>query len=157
MVEIGVDLRYTLQVGWDVEQAFAMVSDVPGSAANFPGLERLDDLGDGVYRWNMRPFEFSRFRHQVRYAARYTSDAAAGTVIWTTEGSDGNTRADGIWRVVPDGDGARLSFENHLAVMLPVPRLVARAARKVVPSVMDKQTRKYLERIAQKMGGRLVG
>jgi carbon monoxide dehydrogenase subunit G len=156
VVEVEVDLRYTLKVGWDSKRAFTMVSDIPGSASNFPGLERLDDLGDGVYRWNMRPFELSRFKHQVRYAARYTSDAAAGTVIWTTVGGDGNTRADGIWRVVPDGEGSRLSFENRLAVTIPVPRLVARAARKVVPGIMAKQTRKYLERIAQKMDGSLL-
>jgi len=156
VVEVEVSLRYTLDVGWGVQQAFALVSDVPESAVNFPGLERLDDLGDGVYRWNMRPFEVSKFRHQVRYAARYISDENAGTVVWTTVGTDGNTRADGAWRVSPRGQGARLIFENRMAVMLPIPRLVARPARKVVPSIMNKQTRKYLGRIAEKMDGKLL-
>jgi len=157
LVEVEVSLHYTLEVGWDVDRAFALVADVPESAGNFPGLERLDDLGDGVYRWNMRPFEVSKFRHQVRYAARYVSDPGARTVVWTTVGSDGNTQADGAWRVSPSGSGARLTFENRLAVRLPIPRLIARPARKVVPGIMDKQTRKYLDRIAQKMDGRLVG
>lgn len=156
MVEVGVSLSYTLQVAWDVQQAFTLVSDVPESAANFPGLQRLDDLGDGVYRWNMRPIQVSKFSHQVNYAARYTSDVDAGTVVWTTVGSDGNTRADGAWRVSPNGSGTRLTFENRLAVMLPIPRLVARPAKKIVPGIMDKQTRKYLGRMAEKMDGRLL-
>ncbi len=157
MVEVEVNLRYTLEVGWDFERAFGLVSDVPKSASNFPGLERLDDLGDGVYRWNMRPIEVSKFRHQARYSARYVSDEAAGTVLWTTVGTDGNTRADGAWRVSPSDAGTRLSFDNRLAVMLPVPRLMARPTRKLVPGIMDKQTRKYLSRIAEKMEGRLLG
>lgn len=156
MVEVGVSLSYTLQVAWDVQQAFGLVSDVPQSASNFPGLERLDDLGDGVYRWNMRPIQVSKFSHQVNYAARYVGDPAAGTVVWTTVGTDGNTRADGAWRVTASGSGSRLVFENRLAVMLPIPRLVARPAKKVVPGIMDKQTRKYLTRMAQKMDGRLL-
>ena len=156
MVEVGVSLSYTLQVAWDVQQAFELVSDVPKSAANFPGLERLDDLGDGVYRWNMRPIQVSKFSHQVNYSARYISDVGAGSVVWTTVGTDGNTRADGAWRVSANGSGSRLTFENRLAVMLPIPRLVARPAKKIVPGIMDKQTRKYLTRMAEKMDGQLL-
>ncbi len=156
MVEVGVSLSYTLQVAWDVQRAFELVSDVPKSASNFPGLQRLDDLGDGVYRWNMRPIQVGKFSHQVNYAARYISDLDAGTVIWTTVGSEGNTRADGAWRVSASGSGSRLTFENSLAVMLPIPRLVARPAKKIVPGIMDKQTRKYLARMAEKMDGRLL-
>jgi carbon monoxide dehydrogenase subunit G len=157
VVEVEVSLQHSLMVDWGVAEAFALVSDVPMSSSHFPGLERLDDLGDGVYRWNMRAFELGKFRHQVRYAARYISDVDAGTVTWSTVGSDGNTRADGQWRVSTSGTQTKLIFFNHLAVQLPVPRLVARPARKLVPGIMEKQTKKYLERIAAKMDGRLNG
>jgi hypothetical protein len=83
-------------------------------------------------------------------------DVVAGTVVWTTVGSDGNTRADGAWRVEAQGSGSRLHFENSLSVRLPIPRLVARPARKIVPKLMRKETRRYLDRIADKMGGRVT-
>ena len=157
MVEVEVNLGYTLEVSWDVEQAFALVADVPFSAGHFPGLERLDDLGDGVYRWNMRAFEVGKVRHQVCYAARYVSDPGPYTVTWHTVGTDSNTRADGSWHVTPHGDGAQLRFENRLTVRLAIPRLVARPAKKVVLAIMEKQTQRYLERIAGRMDGRLLG
>jgi len=156
VVEVEVSFCYTLQVGWDVRRAFALVADVPLSAGHFPGLQRLDDLGDGIYRWNMQPLEFGKFAHQVRYSARYVADAEADTVVWDTVGADGNTRADGSWRIKPLDGGAELTFQNRLAVQLPIPRLMARPARKVVPGIMDKQTRTYLTAIAQKMDGTLV-
>ena len=156
MVEVQVDLRHTLVVGWNVAQAHELVSDVPRSAGHFPGLERLDDLGDSVYRWNMKTFQVSKFRHQVSYAARYVSDPDQRTVVWTTVGSDNNTVADGQWRVVPEGTGARLEFENRLTVRLPVPRLAGRVVKGLVPRITEKETRTYLERIAATMDGRLV-
>ncbi len=155
MVEVQVDLRYTLRVGWDADQALALVADVPKSASHFPGLERLDELGDGVYRWNMKTFQVSKFRHQVCYAAKYVSEPSARTVVWTTVGSDNNTVANGQWRVVPEGSGARLDFENRLTVMLPVPRLAARVVKNLVPKMTDRETRIYLERIAATMDGRI--
>ena len=156
MVEVAVSIRHTLSVGWDADQALELVADVPKSAAHFPGLERLDDLGDGVYRWNMKPFQVSKFRHQVCYSAKYVSDPTSRTVVWTTVGQDNNTIANGKWTVVPEGTGARLEFENRLIVRLPIPRLASRVVKGIVPKMTDKETRIYLERISATMDGRLV-
>jgi carbon monoxide dehydrogenase subunit G len=156
MVEVKIDLRHTLQVGWDPVQALELVSNVPKSAAHFPGLQRLDELGGGVFRWNMNPFQISKFRHQVRYAALYITDTTQGTVIWTTEGTDNNTTADGKWTVIAHEGGSKLSFENRLHVRLPIPRLTGRIAKTLVPKIADKEHRIYLERIAATMDGHLL-
>jgi carbon monoxide dehydrogenase subunit G len=157
VVEVKVEIEYVLEVAWSPEQALDLVADVPRSAAFFPGLEGLDDLGDGLYRWNMRKFELGSFQHGVRYAARYVTDQATRTVRWTTEPGDNNTIADGAWTVEPRGSGSRLVFRNSLVVSVPVPRLMARLARKSVPGITHKQVRTYLDRIATEMGGRRVG
>jgi carbon monoxide dehydrogenase subunit G len=156
VVEVTVNIRRTLSVGWDADRALALVADVPKSAAHFPGLERLDDLGDGVFRWNMNPFQVSKFRHQVRYSAQYITDTTNRIVVWNTIGQDNNTTADGRWTVVSEGTGTRLEFENRLVVRMPVPRLASRVVKALVPKITDRETRIYLERIAATMDGKLV-
>ncbi len=157
MIAVSVPLRRELEVAWDVEQAYGLVADVPLSAGHFPGLKGLDDLGDGAWRWRLDEFEVGRFKIDAGYAARYTCDPVARTVRWTTVEPAGNVRADGSWTVTPRGSGARLVFENKLQVSLELPRLAQGLVGKIVPAVYQRQTATYLERIAQRMGGRLLG
>ena len=69
MLEFSVHHVYTLAVPCDVGQAFDLVADVPLSAGHFPGLERLDDLGEGLYRWNMLSFEVGKISFPPRALA----------------------------------------------------------------------------------------
>jgi hypothetical protein len=156
VVEVAVNHIYTLAVSWDADRAFELVADVPLSAGHFPGLEQLDDLGEGVYRWNMRGFEVGKVNYQVQYTARYVSEPGPRTVVWSTVGPDSNTRADGAWHVTTDGEGAQLRFENRLLIRLAIPRLLARPAQKVVLTIMERQHETYLTRIAQRMDGQLL-
>lgn len=156
MAEVQVNIRRTLRVNWSPEQAFEMVADVPRSAAHFPGLERLEDLGDGVYRWHLSTFKVGKITFPVSYAARYVPDPEAGTVTWSTVDGSKNTRADGKWVVTPDGDGALLEFHNHVVVVIPVPRLLARMTNKIARNLTEKQIGAYLQRISRAMDGEVL-
>ena len=156
MPEIEVPIRRTLEVAWSPKEAFDLVADVPRSASHFPGLKKLEELGDGVYRWHLSSFQVGRFTFPVQYAARYVSDASAQTVTWSTAGPMDNTRSDGEWRVTPLGEGARLEFTNRLVVALPVPRLMLRPARRLAREMTERQLGSYLERMARKMNGRVT-
>jgi len=156
MPEIEVPIRRTLEVGWSPQEAFELVADVPRSASHFPGLKKLEDLGDGVYRWHLSSFQVGRFTFPVQYAARYVSDASAQTVTWSTAGSMDNTRSDGEWRITPRGEGSRLEFTNRLVVALPVPRLMLRPARRLAREMTERQLGSYLDRMARKMNGRVT-
>ncbi len=156
MAEVTVKIRRTLRVNWSPEQAFEMVADVPRSASHFPGLERLEDKGDGIYRWHLASFKVGKFTFPVSYAARYIPDPDAGTVTWSTDAGSKNTRADGQWVVTPDGDGTRLEFQNRLVVVLPVPRMIARMANKIARDMTEKQIGAYLKRISRAMDGEVL-
>ena len=157
MVDLNVTLERTLEVKWSRDDAFGLVADVPRSAAHFPGLRGLDDLGDGVYRWRLDSFRVGKFGFDVGYAARYVPDAEAGTVVWTTQPGGGNTRADGSWKVSElPGGGARLIFVNSIAVSVPLPRLMARLGRKALEEMSHRQVESYLRGIARTMEGRLL-
>ncbi len=149
-------IQRTLEVKWSRDEAYALVADVPRSAAHFPGLKGLDDLGDDVYRWRMESLSVGKLGFDVGYAARYVRDPAAGTVVWTTEPGSGNTLADGTWTVTESPEGARLVFDNTIGVSVPVPRLMVRVARKALVQMCSRQVSTYLRAIAKTMDGRLI-
>ncbi len=157
MVELRIPCAHAVDVAWDRDRAYALVADVPLSASHFPGLRSLDDLGGGVYRWNLQRYEVGKYTLDAAYSALYACDAAAGTVQWRTIEPIGTVRADGNWRVEARGDGARLHFDNLVQLRLPLPRLAAPLARRVVPGIYDRQVRDYVGAIAARMGGRLEG
>ncbi len=157
MVDLNVTLQRTLEVKWSRDDAYALVADVPRSAAHFPGLRGLDDLGDGVYRWRLESFKVGKFGFDVGYAARYVGDPEAGTVVWTTQPGSGNTRADGQWTVTATADGgARLVFDNTIHVSVPLPRLMAKLGKKALAEMSHRQVDSYLRAIAKTMDGRLI-
>jgi len=156
MAEVEVNIRRTLKVSWPPDRAFELVADVPRSASHFPGLEKLEDLGDGVYRWHLSSFKVGKIKFPVSYSARYVSNPDNSTVTWSTQAGSKNTRADGEWQVHPDGEGTRLEFRNRLVVVLPVPRLMMRMANKVARDMTEKQIGAYLGRISRAMEGQVV-
>ncbi len=155
MIEVQSISRGVLEVAWSPSRAYALVADVPLSASHYPGLTRLDDLGDATYRWHLSRYEVAGHSLDVGYTARYICDPGARHVTWRSELSDrDNVAASGFWRVAPLADGARLDFETALHARVPVPRLVGRLARRTVDAVFQRQIETYLDAIAQRMGGR---
>jgi carbon monoxide dehydrogenase subunit G len=156
MAELTVTVQRSLEVKWARADAFALVADVPRSAAHFPGLRGLDDLGGGVFRWRLESFRIGKFGFDVGYTALYTPDVEAGTVLWKTQPGGGNTRADGAWTVTASGDGARLTFDNTITITAKMPRLMVGAANRALKEVSRRKVDTYLRRISKTMNGRLL-
>ena len=52
-MNVKIDLGYEFDVKANASDVFAVLSDVPTSASFFPKVDKLVDLGNGVYRWEM--------------------------------------------------------------------------------------------------------
>lgn len=149
-------LERTLDVAWPRDRAYELVADVPRSAGHFPGLQGIDDLGGGVFRWRLGTIKLPGFGFDAGYTAQYTFDEAAGTVVWASVPGAGNVQEEGSWLVEAAGDRTRLRFRSTLTVDVAVPRLVERVVKKAAPGVTHKLMLGYLERIAKTMGGRVA-
>src|SRR5674476_1214819 len=50
---------------------------------SFPKVDKLTDLGDGIYKWEMEKVGTAQVNIQTVYASRYVSSKSKGTVVWT--------------------------------------------------------------------------
>ena len=66
-VTVSIDLGYEFEVKASAKDVFDVLSDVPTSASFFPKVNKLVDLGDNVYRWEMEKVGTSQVDIQTIY------------------------------------------------------------------------------------------
>ena len=69
-VTVHIDLGYEFDVKAKYDDVFAVLSDVPASVSHFPKVEKLTDMGDGVYKWEMEKVGTAQVNIQTVYASR---------------------------------------------------------------------------------------
>lgn len=143
--KVSVTLNKKFNVGASIDKTFALLANVPESASHYPGVEKLNDQGDGVYEWIMEEIGAAGFSHQVIYASKYVSDEAAGTISWTPVG--GNSDISGSWALAADGDGTSCTFNVNADLDVPVPRLLKGMVKPVVEQQFGSQTDIYIENL----------
>ena len=79
-VSVNIDLGYEFEVKAKADDVFAVLSDVPTSVSHFPKVEKLTDMGGGVYKWEMQKVGTAQVNIQTIYASKYTADRAKGAV-----------------------------------------------------------------------------
>ncbi len=52
-VTVNIDLGYEFDVKAKAADVFEVLSDVPTSVSHFPKVDKLTDMGDGVFKWEM--------------------------------------------------------------------------------------------------------
>jgi carbon monoxide dehydrogenase subunit G len=153
-VSVKIDLGYEFEVRAKFDEVFALLSDVPASVANFPKVDKLTDLGDGVYQWEMQKVGTAQVNIQTVYASKYVSDKAKGTVKWTPVKGVGNALVGGSWKIV-DNKGKSTKCELQIAgtVDVPLPGLMKMVVEPVVASEFEKLVDKYIANLIKRFGG----
>ena len=59
-INVDIDLAYEFEVKAKAAEVFAVLSDVPTSVSHFPKVDKLTDMGDGVYKWEMKKWGLRR-------------------------------------------------------------------------------------------------
>lgn len=130
-------------------RVFALLADVPASASHFPHVDRLVDLGGGVYRWELHKLGAEPVIIQTVYAAKYLSDRKALQVRWTPVAGIGNARIEGIWtlRSQRKTTQARLQLKGEIDV--PLPGLMKALVVPVVVHENERLVQQYLHNLAE--------
>jgi hypothetical protein len=127
---------------------------VPGSVAHFPKVEKLTDLGDGVYRWEMQKVGTAQVNIQTIYASKYTSDPAKGSVKWTPVKGIGNAQVGGSWKITDNkGKSTQLVLKIDGTVDVPVPGLMKMVVEPIVASEFEGLVDKYIANLIKTFGG----
>lgn len=152
---VDIDVGYEFSVKAPLKEVFAVLSDVPSSAAFFPKLEQLLDLGDGVYRWEMEKVGLSQIHPQTVYASRYVSDRKKGSVVWTPVKGAGNALVGGSWKLVNQKGGTALELKIHGTQDIALPAMMKGVMLPLVQSEFEDLVEQYIDNLIRKFGGRL--
>jgi carbon monoxide dehydrogenase subunit G len=152
-ITVPVELGFEFDVNASADEVFDVLANVPDSASHYPKVDRLTDIGDGAYRWEMAKIGVGSLTLQTVYASRYVSDKAKGTVRWTPVEGDGNTRVSGSWKITESKKSTRIKLQIQAELSLPVPALMKMVAAPLVESEFEKMTEQYIANLIQRFGG----
>lgn len=152
-ITVNIDLGYEFAVKADYDTVFGTLSDVPKSASFFPKLDRLVDLGDGVYRWEMEKIGIGQASLQTIYASKYTSNKTKGSVLWTPVPGEGNALVSGSWQITDKKKSTHLVLQLQGELTLPLPGLMKMMIAPVVEAEFEKLVEHYIDRLTQEFGG----
>ena len=152
-ITVKIDLGYEFDVKAKAAEVFEVLSDVPASVAHFPKVEKLTDLGGGVYQWEMEKVGTAQVNIQTVYASQYVSDKARGTVKWTAVQGVGNALVNGGWTIVDNKKSTNITLAIQGEIEVPLPGLMKMVVVPVVQGEFEKLVDKYIANLIKRFGG----
>jgi carbon monoxide dehydrogenase subunit G len=152
-ITVNINLGYEFDVKAKASEVFEVLSDVPTSASHFPKVDKLTDLGDGTYRWEMEKIGIASISLQTVYASKYTSNKAKGTVSWTPVKGEGNALVSGSWAITDNKKSTNIVLELEGELTLPLPGLMKMVAGPVAEAEFEKMVEQYIENLTKRFGG----
>jgi carbon monoxide dehydrogenase subunit G len=152
-VSVDIDLGYEFAVKAPFKEVFDVLSDVPESVSHFPKVDKLIDMGDGVYRWEMAKVGTAQVNIQTVYASKYVSDRKKGSVVWTPVKGVGNALVGGSWKITDAKKSTALEFKVSGTVNVALPGLMKLVVVPVVQGEFEKLVEKYIDNLIKRFGG----
>ncbi|HUR89032.1 MAG TPA: SRPBCC family protein [Ramlibacter sp.] len=155
-VTVKIDLGYEFEVKAKYDDVFAVLSDVPESVSHFPKVDRLTDMGGGVYKWEMEKVGTKEVGIQTVYASKYKSDRTKGTVTWTPVDGVGNALVGGSWKIKDNKKSTKIELKTAGEINLPLPGLMKMVVQPVVEGEFEKLVDKYIANLIKRFGGEVT-
>ena len=152
-VHVPFDLAYEMDVRADADAVYAVLADVPLSVSHFPKVDKLVDMGEGVYRWEMQRVGTAQVGIQTVYACKYVSDRKKGTVTWTPVKGVGNAQIQGSWKLSDRKGATNIVFKTAGKVDVAMPALMKVIVVPVVNGEFEKLVEKYIDNLIGEFGG----
>src|ERR1035437_8115117 len=152
-INVNIDLGYEFEVKASAKDVFDVLSDVPTSASFFPKVDKLVDLGDGAYRWEMAKIGLTQINLQTIYASKYVSNRAKGTVVWTPIKGEGNALISGNWKITDHKKSTKIQLKIDGEVTVGLPSLMKMIVVPVVEGEFEKLVDKYIANLIKRFGG----
>ncbi len=152
-ISVDIDLAYEFEVKAKTADVFTVLADVPTSVSFFPKVDKLTDMGDGVFKWEMEKVGTSQVNIQTVYASKYVSNASKGSVVWTPVKGIGNAQVGGSWKLVDNKKSTGITLKIKGVVEVPLPGLMKMVVAPIVEGEFEKLVDKYIANLIKKFGG----
>ena len=151
---VPFDLRYEFDVKASPEDVFALLADVPTSASHLPKLAKLVDLGEQVYRWEMKRIGTAQMSVQTIYACKYLSDSKKMTVMWSPVKGVGNALIGGSWTIGKKKSGSHLVLETSGELHVALPGLMKAIVTPMILTENELLITTYINSLTKHFGGK---
>ena len=152
-ITVAVELDYEFAVKAPFKDVFELLADVPASASFYPQVERLVDLGEGSYRWEMARIGVASAHLQTIYASHYVANRAKGSITWTPLSDQGNALVGGSWKIGEQKKKTTLLLSVRGSVTLPLPALMKSVLAPLVTAEFERLTESYIANLIAHWGG----
>lgn len=152
-ISLDFDVQYTFEVTAEFDVVFDLLSNVPVASSLHPTLEKITDLGGGVYRWEMKKYGIEKIHMQTIYTCIYTSDREAGLVQWKPTSGEGNAVVDGYFKLTRRPQGTQVDAHIKSTVEMPIPAIMKKLVVQFVATENKKLNEKYIHNLIQQFGG----
>ena len=152
-ITINLELGYEFTVKATAKEVYDVLADVPTSASFYPGVDKLVDLGDGAYRWEMEKIGLGQVNLQTVYASRYVGDRKKGTVVWTPVAGEGNALVSGDWKITGSKKSTKVVLTVSAEVSIALPALMKVVVAPLVEAEFERLTEQYIDNLIQRFGG----
>ncbi len=152
-VTVNIDLDYEFDVKAKASEVFDVLSDVHASVSHFPKVDKLTDMGGGVYKLEMEKLGSAQVNIQTIYASKYVSNKAQGSVVWTPVEGVGNALVGGHWKIKDNKKSTGIELKIEGDITLPLPGLMKMVVAPVVESEFEKLVDTYIANLINRFGG----
>lgn len=147
-ITVSIELNRNLDIPASYDEVFDLLADVPKSASHFPKVDKLVDLGDNAYRWEMEKVGVDKHAIQSVYACTYHADKGAGTISWTPVKGEGNGVVSGSWVITRKDDNlTTLKFQTSAELTVPLPSLLKLAISPVIKHEFNSLVDTYMNNL----------
>lgn len=144
-ITVSIELNRDIEIPGPFDEVFDLLADVPRSASHFPKVDKLVDLGDNVYRWEMDKIGVDKHAIQSVYASKYVADRDAGKITWDPVKGEGNGVVKGSWVLTKkDANLTRAKFQTSAELTLPLPGLLKLAISPVIKHEFNSLVDTYM-------------
>lgn len=126
MVWIEATATHQVTIEAPRSRVLEVLRDVSRSGPFFPGVDRIEDLGEGRYRWIIKERRTLGTSFTGNYVAEYTV-VGDQEVRWTTV--EGNMKTRGAWRLSGPDNHVVVAGEVTTELDAPVPRFMKAPAQ----------------------------
>lgn len=146
---VEVEISTEFDANCAAEFAYEVLADVPFSASHFPKLDKLTDLGDGKFRWEMGKIGIDRYSIQTVYASKFVGDPEKLTVKWTPVKGEGNALVSGKWTLKEKNGVTHIKLSTKGEMEMPLPSLVKFVVAPIVKAEFEGMIEKYVENLSK--------
>ena len=146
-IKIEVKLNRDFGVNCSYDKVFQLLADVPLSVSHFPKVDKLVDIGDNSFRWEMAKTGVGKYSIQTVYACKYEASKEDGLIKWTPVSGVGNGNVEGQWNISGDENFCNIKFSTTALLSLPLPRLAKAVVVPVVRREFNGMVDQYIKNL----------